>query len=57
MKRRDEFVKRLQNIKIEKEPRTEGFELTEQKVKEQLEKYNKVITSKMFKSAISGEER
>ena len=57
MESREEFVKRIQNIKVEKEPKTDGFELTKETVKEQVEKYNNVLKSEIFKSAIAGEGR
>lgn len=57
MENREEFLKRIQNITIEKEPRTDGFELTKETVKEELEKYDKVLETEIFKTAINGEER
>ena len=57
MESREEFLNRIQNIKVEKEPKTDGFELTKENVEKELEKYNKVIKSDIFKTAINGEER
>lgn len=57
MEKREEFVKRIQNLTVEKEPKTEGFELTEETVQEQIKKYNNVLKSEIFKSAIAEEGR
>lgn len=57
MQNREEFLKRIQNIKVEKEPKTDGFELTKENMEKQLESYNRVIKSSIYKNVVSGEER
>ena len=57
MEKREEFLKRIQNITIEKEPKTDGFELTKETREKQLKKYDNVLKSEIFKSAIAGEGR
>ena len=57
MENREEFLNRIKNIRVEKEPRTDGFGLTKEDLEEQLENYNKVITSTIYKNVVSGEGR
>ena len=57
MENREEFLNRIKNIRVEKEPRTDAFGLTKEDLEEQLENYNKVITSTIYKNVVSGEGR
>lgn len=57
MENREEFLNRIKNIRVEKEPRTDGFELTKEDLEKQLENYSKVVTSTIYKNVVSGEER
>lgn len=55
---RKDFLERIKNIEIEKEPKTEEFELTEEEIESQLDAYKKLLKSDIINKVMSeGEER
>lgn len=52
---REDFVKKIKEIPIEKEPKTEGIDLTEDEINKHLESYKKVLKSNILKD-VFGEE-
>lgn len=57
MEKREEFLNRIMNHTIEKEPRTEGFNLTEETIKEKIESYQRLLKSGIIERTTGGEER